>query len=181
MNAIVYLALCAGVAALDAEEWAKPITKVIGLLRDMETQLTKEADEDAEMYEKMGCWCTTNDAEKTKSISDAKLHIEKLTATIESDTAKVSQLETEIAKLGEEIAKSTSALEQATAIKTKETAEFEADQADMAANAKSLKGAVEALSAAHPGASLSQQALMQVRSVLRKHAEMHQKMFGSKK
>merc|ERR1719161_3180922 len=185
MNTIVFLALFACSAAMDVDmsdrAWTKPIQKVIGLLRDMETQLTKEADEDAEMYEKMGCWCTTNDAEKTKSISDAKLHIEKLTAKIESDTAKVSQLETEIAKLGEEIAKSTSALEQATAIKTKETAEFEADQADMAANAKSLGGAVEALGAAHPGAALSQQALMQVRTILRKHSEMHQKMFGSKR
>merc|ERR1719428_1140873 len=183
MNAIVYLALFVGSAwAVDIEDkqWTKPIQKVIGLLRDMETQLTKEADEDAEMFEKMGCWCTTNDAEKTKAIADAKLHIEKLTAQIESETAKVSELETEISKLGTEIGKATSALEQATAIKTKETSEFDADQADMAANAKSLGGAVEALGKAHPGAALSQQVLMQVHTLLRKHADMHQKMFGSK-
>jgi len=186
MNAIVFLALFAGSAsAMDVDmsdkAWASPVAKVLGLLKDMEAQLQKEADEDAEMYEKMGCWCTTNDAEKTKAIADAKLHIEKLTASIESDTAKVSQLETEISKLGEEIAKANSALEQATAIKTKETAEFDADQADMSANAKSLGGAVEALGKAHPGAALSQQALMQVKTILRKHAAMHQKMFGSKR
>jgi len=183
MNAILFAALFAGTAlAMDVEDkqWQKPIAKVIGLLTDMKTQLEKEAEEDAEMYEKMGCWCTTNDAEKTKAIADAKRLIAELTAKIEADTAKVSQLETEIGKLGEDIAKQTSALNQATAIKTKETAEFEADQADMAANAKSLGGAVEALSAAHPGAALSQQALMQVRAVLKKHADMHQKMFGSK-
>jgi hypothetical protein len=185
MNTIVFLALFACSAAMDVDmsdrAWSKPITKVIGLLKDMQTQLQKEADEDAEMFEKMGCWCTTNDAEKTKAIADGKLHIEKLTAQIESETAKVSQLETEISKLGTEIAKATSALEQATAIKTKETAEFDADQADMAANAKSLGGAVEALGAAHPGAALSQQVLMQVHTLLRKHADMHQKMFGSKR
>merc|ERR1719311_2044132 len=186
MNAIVLLTLVAGSAfAMNVDstdkQWQKPIAKVIGLLTDMKTQLEKEADEDAEMFEKMGCWCTTNDAEKTKAIADAEKLIATLTAKIEADTAKVSQLETEIAKLGEDIAKETSALEQATAIKTKETAEFEADQADMAANAKSLGGAVEALGAAHPGAALSQQALMQVRTILRKHSEMHQKMFGSKR
>jgi len=183
MNSIVFIALFAGSAlAMDVEDkqWQKPIAKVIGMLTDMKNQLEKEAEEDAEMFEKMGCWCTTNDAEKTKAIADAKTLIEKLTASIEADTAKVSQLETEIGKLGEDIAKQTSALNQATAIKTKETAEFEADQADMAANAKSLGGAVEALGKAHPGAALSQQALMQVRSILKKHADMHQKMFGSK-
>jgi len=165
---------------VDDKSWQKPIAEVIGLLEDMKTQLTKEADEDAEMFEKMGCWCETNDKEKTKAIADAERHIEELTAKIESDTAKSSQLETELEKLAADIAKQTSALEQATAIRTKENGEFQADMADMAANAKSLKGAVEALGAAHPGAALSQQTLMQVRAVLKKHADMHQKMFSTK-
>merc|ERR1719326_1319462 len=93
------------------------ITKVIGMLKDMATQLQKEADEDAEMYEKMGCWCETNDKEKTKAIADAKKRIAELTAAIEAGTAKSSSLETELEKLGKDIAKSTGALEQATAIR----------------------------------------------------------------
>merc|ERR1719281_1523062 len=93
------------------------IGKVIGMLNDMKVQLEKEAEEDAEMFEKMGCWCETNDAEKTKAIADAERHIKSLTAAIESGTAKKSQLETELAKLAEDIAKQTSALEQATAIR----------------------------------------------------------------
>merc|ERR1719301_278098 len=97
----------------DADKnWEKPIAKVLGLLKDMSTQLQKEADEDAEMFEKMGCWCETNDKEKTKAIADAKKRIEALTAAIEAGTAKSSSLETEIEKLGKDIAKSTSALEQ---------------------------------------------------------------------
>merc|ERR1719160_466403 len=184
MNAVV-LALLAGSAfAMNVNNgdasWQKPIQKVIGLLQDMETQLKKEADEDAEMFEEMGCWCETNDKEKTKAIEDAKNHIEKLTAAIEAGTAKSSQLETDLDKLAKDIAKQTSALEQATAIRSKENAEFTADQKDMAAYATSLKGAVEALGAAHPGAALSQATLMQVRAVLKKHAEQHQKMFSSK-
>merc|ERR1719428_11552 len=183
MNAIVYLALFVGSAwAVDIEDkqWTKPIQKVIGLLRDMETQLTKQADEDAEMFEKMGCWCTTNDAEKTKAIDDANRQIASLTAAIEAGTSKKSQLETELEKLAADIAKQTSALEQATAIRNKENAEFAADQNEMTAYATSLKGAVEALGAAHPGAALSQATLMQIRTVLRKHADLHQKMFGKK-
>merc|ERR1719310_499914 len=153
--------------------WQKPIAKVIGLLTDMKTQLTKEAEEDAEMFEKMGCWCETNDKEKTKAIADAERHITALTAANEADTSKISQLETEIEKLGEEIAKATSVLEQATAIKAKETAEFEADTADMKASQASLKGAVDALGKAHPSAA----SMMQIRDVMKKHLEKHRAMF----
>jgi len=185
MNAIVLLALFSSSAfAMDVASadgnWQKPIAKVVGLLKDMETQLQKEADEDAEMFEKMGCWCETNDKEKTKAIADAKRHIDELTAAIEAGTAKSSELDTQLAKLAEDIAKQNSALSQATAIRAKENGEFAADQADMSANAESLKGAVKALGAAHPGAALSQSALMQVRAVLKKHADQHSKMFSSK-
>merc|ERR1719393_168224 len=160
--------------------WQKPIAKVIGLLTDMKTQLTKEAEEDAEMFEKMGCWCETNDKEKTKAIADAKKSIESLTAAIEAGTSKSSQLETELDKLAKDIAKETGALAEAAAIRTKENGEFAADQADMSANAESLKGAGEALGAAHPGAALSQSTLMQVRAVLKKHDEQLIKMFSPK-
>merc|ERR1719311_1979128 len=81
------------------KSWEKPIQKVLGMLKDMATQLQKEADEDAEMFEKMGCWCETNDKEKTKAIADAERHITALTASNEADTAKISQLETEITSL----------------------------------------------------------------------------------
>merc|ERR1719235_3057291 len=139
MNSVALLALfVCSASAMNVDDldknWEKPIAKVLGMLKDMSAQLEKEADEDAEMYEKMGCWCETNDKEKTKAIEDAKRHITALTAANEADTAKISQLETEITKLGEEIAKATSVLEQATAIKAKETAEFEADTADMKAS-----------------------------------------------
>lgn len=185
MNALVFLSFVTGAAfAMDVDSvdgnWQKPITKVIGLLKDMQTQLQKEADEDAEMFEKMGCWCETNDKEKTKAIADAEKHIAGLTAAIEAGTAKSSSLETEIEKLGKDIAKSSSALAQATAIRTKENGEFAADQADMSANAASLKGAVDALGAAHPGAALSQATLMQIHTLLKKHADQHMKMFSPK-
>jgi len=42
----------------------RPVTKVINLLKDMLKQLEKEAAEDEEIYDKMACWCETNDREK---------------------------------------------------------------------------------------------------------------------
>jgi hypothetical protein len=193
MKCVVVLALFASGFAMDIESksldqlntdlnsndksWQKPIAKVIGLLTDMKVQLTKEADEDAEMYEKMGCWCETNDKEKTKAIADAERHITSLTASNEADTAKISELETTLTKLGEEIAKASSVLDQATAIRAKENAEFMTDQEDMTSSQTSLKGAVDALGAAHPSAS----SMMQVRELVKRHLEKHREMFHEKK
>jgi len=62
----------------------RPVSKVITLLKDMLKQLEKEAEEDEEIYDKMACWCETNDKEKTKSIADAESHIADLTSKIEA-------------------------------------------------------------------------------------------------
>merc|ERR1719428_884878 len=151
----------------------KPITKVIGLLKDMQAQIEKEGKADMDMYDKLVCWCTSNEKEKTKAIADAKQHIEDLTAAIEGYTAKGSQLETEIAKLEKEIAKETSALDQATEIREKESAEFVAEEKEMTSTAATLGSAVTALSKAQGGAALPQESLIQIRHLLQRHANMH--------
>merc|ERR1719453_840382 len=65
----------------------RPVSKVITLLKDMLKQLEKEAEDDEEIYDKMACWCETNDKEKTKSIADAEARISDLTTKIEELTA----------------------------------------------------------------------------------------------
>merc|ERR1719316_647534 len=66
----------------------RPVTKVITLLKDMLKQLEKEAEEDEAIYDKMACWCETNDKEKTKAIADAEARISDLTTRIEELTAQ---------------------------------------------------------------------------------------------
>merc|ERR1719428_1314516 len=179
MQVFIGLGLILGVSALATgfsdRTWGgeKPITKVIGLLKDMQAQIEKEGKEDMDMYEKLTCWCTSNEKEKTKAIADAKQHIEDLTAAIEGYTAKSSQLETEIAKLEKEIAKETSALDQATEIREKEGAEFVAEEKDMTTTAATLGTAVKALPKAQGGAPLPQESLNQIRQLLKRHAHMH--------
>merc|ERR1711865_894976 len=103
------------------EEGAKnrPVSKVITLLKDMLKQLEKEAEEDEEIYDKMACWCETNDKEKTKSIADAEARISDLTTKIEELTAASARLNTEIKNLEKEVAardEEVEALRQAKAI-----------------------------------------------------------------
>merc|ERR1712060_365888 len=102
----------------------RPVSKVITLLKDMLKQLEKEAAEDEEIYDKMACWCETNDKEKTKAIADAEAKIEDLTVKIEELTAASARLNTEIKNLEKEVAANQEALDQATAIREKQLAEF---------------------------------------------------------
>merc|ERR1719160_2124764 len=88
-----------------------PVTKVVNLLKDMQKQLEKEAEEDEEIYEKLACWCETNDKEKTKAIADAEAHIEDLTAAIEELSATSARLNTEIKILEGEVKENQDALD----------------------------------------------------------------------
>merc|ERR1719182_1235750 len=83
----------------------RPVSKVITLLKDMVGQLEKEAEEDEEVYETMGCWCETNDKAKTKAIADGEQRIADLTTSIEELTGRSARLNTEVAQLEKEVSK----------------------------------------------------------------------------
>merc|ERR1719453_1439656 len=83
----------------------RPVSKVITLLKDMNTQLQEEGKADEEIYEQMACWCETNDKEKTKAIAEATQHIDDLTVSIESLTAASTRLNEEIKVLEKEVNK----------------------------------------------------------------------------
>jgi len=154
----------------------RPVSKVITLLKDMVSQLEKEAQEDEEVYEQMGCWCETNDKEKTKSIGDAEQRISDLTASIEDLTANSARLNTEIENLNKEVAKNEQALDQATALRKKQLAEFNEEEKDMLQSITSMKGAVVALSKHHEAALLQtdrETAVMEAAALIQHHLHSH--------
>merc|ERR1711881_836001 len=124
----------------------RPVSKLITLLKDMLKQLEKEAEEDEEIYDKMACWCETNDKEKTKSIADAEARISDLTTKIEELTANSARLNTEIKNLEKEVAENQAALDKATAIRQKQLAEFNEEEKDLLGSISALKSAVTVLS-----------------------------------
>merc|ERR1712061_645641 len=133
----------------------RPVSKVITLLKDMLKQLEKEAEEDEEIYDKMACWCETNDKEKTKSIADAEARIEDLTTKIEELTASSARLNTEIKNLEKEVAQNQDSLAKATALREKQLAEFNAEEKDLLESISALKAAITVL-AKHHGEALVQ-------------------------
>jgi hypothetical protein len=153
----------------------RPVSKVITLLKDMSKQLEREAEEDEEIYDKMACWCETNDKEKTKSIADAEARISDLTTKIEELTANSARLGTEIKNLEKEVAANQAALDKATSIREKELAEFNEEEKDLLGSISALKAAITVLSKHHGGAFLQipHSHVLSVATTLRHELEKH--------
>merc|ERR1719316_1019788 len=81
-----------------------PVEKVANLLRDMSKTLQKDADNDEDLHEEMGCWCKSNKKQKTQSIADGTQKSSDLTAEITSLREKGKLLTTELDHLNKEVA-----------------------------------------------------------------------------
>merc|ERR1719247_1559657 len=144
-------------------------------------QLEKEAGEDEEIYDKMACWCETNDKERTKSIADAEARISSLTTKIEELTASSARLNTEIKNLEQEVAKNQAALDKATGIRQKELAEFNGEEKDVLQSIGALKSAITVLGKHHaellqvPTETLINVAVM-IQDQFHKHKDMLEKI-----
>jgi len=164
----------------DAEEAKnRPVSKVITLLKDMLKQLEKEVDGDEEVYDKIVCWCETNEKIKTKEIADGAAKIEQLGAKIEELTASLVRLEKEIKALEGEIFEQQGAMDKANALRMKKQAEFNAEEKDLLDAIKALKDAIVVLSKHHPSsfmqvpADTHSAALMQVAATLQHEMQKH--------
>merc|ERR550525_446928 len=75
-----------------------PVKRVVNLLEKMKAELEAEADKESEMYDKMVCWCETNEKEKKQAVADAEAKDIELSSEIESRAAKFGDLAASIAK-----------------------------------------------------------------------------------
>jgi len=144
------LSFAAAIRLHEMTDKTRPISKVIKILEDMKTQLTKEQKDDEAVYEKLSCWCKTNDKEKSASISEAEQAIAALTSAIKEYTASIAELETKIEKVKTEYNKDWEALKAATAIRMSESAKFSDEEKDLLETIDATKQAVIVLSKHHP-------------------------------
>merc|ERR1719182_362158 len=127
----------------------RPVSKVIKLLHDMKAELEADAANDQSVYDKLVCWCETNEKDKTTATGTANKQIDGLLSDIERLTAKGAQLKAEIAQAEKEKAANEKALKEATAVREKESSEFNSDEKDMLQSLQALKNAVFVLSKHH--------------------------------
>ena len=66
------------------------IARWVHLLQDLPAERDAEAKSDQDLYDKLACWCGTNDKGKTKALSDGYDLSASLTASIEKNTALAS-------------------------------------------------------------------------------------------
>jgi len=140
----------------DAQEKKSPVKRVILLLQQMRNELTAEADKEAEMYDKMVCWCETNEKEKTNGVAEAEGKIGDLMAEMEARSAAKGELSTKIKAMKGQIAADTESLKQATALREKEAAAFSAEEKETMQAITNLKNAVTVLSKHQSSSSLLQ-------------------------
>jgi len=132
-------------AQLDVQA-VSPIKRVISLLEKMRAELEAESANEAEMYDKMVCWCETNEKEKTKAIADAEALDKELTAEIGSRAAKFGEGATEVARLKSQISEDTASLKEATSIREAEAAKFYESNKDLIQSVTNVKNAINVLS-----------------------------------
>jgi hypothetical protein len=155
----------------------RPVSKVITLLKDMLKQMEKEAEEDEEIYDKMACWCETNDKEKTKAIADAEALISDLTTKIEELTANSARLNTEIKNLEKEVAENQAALDKATAIRQKQLAEFNEEEKDNLEAISALKAAITVLSKHNSFLQVPKNNMVAVATSVQEQLQKHASLF----
>jgi len=157
---------------------SRPVSKVITLIKDMIKQMEKEAEEDEEIYDKLACWCETNEREKTKSIAIAEARIADFTTKTEELTASSARLGTEIENLEQEVAKNQKALAEATAIREKQLADFNSEEKDLLGSISALRAAVRVLAKHHEASfvqvprSSMQRIATSLQLVMQKHAPL---------
>jgi len=173
---------------LAADEAVNPMTRVVKLLEEMKAQVEAEVKEDEDIYDKMACWCETNDKEKTAAIKIAEERIQELAAAIEEGVARAAKLGTEIQGLKVDIAATQESIEAATALREREKGDFEATDKDLSESIALLRQAVQVLSKVQlvqgKGQQQQQQAgeaMMQVRSLVSRatRAAAHSSDIGS--
>jgi hypothetical protein len=144
------------------------VQKVIKLLNEMKDQLEKEVAEDQAMYDKLVCWCETNEKEKAKAIEVANQRITDLMTSSQECIAKAAQLEVDIQQLTKEVAQNKKALDEASGIRAKEQKEFRNDEKDMIGSISSLSRAVDTLGKQH-SAALNQQYMEHISQMMNQH------------
>jgi len=155
-----------------------PIKRVIALLTQMKAELDKEAQDEAAMYDKMVCWCGTNEKEKTLAVADAEALDKELGSEIEARAARFGEAATTISALKKQIEEDTASLKKATAIREREAAEFSQTEKDLMQSVTNVKNAIDVLSK-HNAASFAQvdaAVASSMRAVLRDLSFKHELM-----
>jgi len=123
----------------------------VQLLEDMKEELQKEATDDKAVYEKLDCWCQTNEKEKTEAIEEGESSIEQLESALGEAAATLGELKVKRKETKDELNSNIEALQTANQLRMKDAKAFHTDETDTIVAAKSCKDAITVLSKHNTG------------------------------
>lgn len=141
------LALLLGVQAaqLRSADPANPVSRVVGLLKNLAAQVEKEGKKEEDLYETFVCWGKSVISQKTDTNTAAQSRIDSLkTYMADLDAGKID-LTTEGQDLQKEVKDLKADLEQAKALRDKEKKDFGSAKAEMSAALKALSSAIKVM------------------------------------
>jgi chromosome segregation ATPase len=150
---VLSVSILCGLAVGEAE---RPITKVVNLLKEMQTQLEADATRDQETYDKLVCWCQSNEKAKKEAIAAADSKITELTEAIQDAAASKASLEVGITQTKKELGEGKNSLAQARADREREEDAWYVDEKNLVQSIAALKNALFMLKGQKGGAALLQ-------------------------
>jgi hypothetical protein len=127
------------------------MAKVVKLLEDMTTKITKTGESEQASYDKYACWCEETLAEKAEDITKAKDKMEELQTNIVKNKAVLGSGGATTGILKEDIAENMESQKEATSVRTKEGKEYEEERAESENCIGALEAAIKILTGAGAG------------------------------
>jgi len=144
---LVLVGAASAVAVLDGE---RPVMKVVRLLKDMETELINDLEDDRKVHEMLDCWCKTNREEKTAAIELGEAKQSQLEAFLGEAAAKMAEIKAKRDAAQDEVDKDWAALNEAKALRMKDNKAFHDEEMYLQQTIDAAQQAVIVLSKHHP-------------------------------
>jgi len=124
------------------------VNKIITMMKELQTQVNSEGEDEAQMYNKFACFCKDTMKEKAEAIQDGEDSKDSLTADIGGLQSRREELDGEIKAAEQVITDTKKAMDEAQETRDTELKQYEADDADLRAALDALRGAIKELKAA---------------------------------
>jgi len=144
---LVLVGAASAVAVLDGE---RPVMKVVRLLKDMETELINDLEDDRKVHEMLDCWCKTNREEKNAAIELGEAKQSQLEAFLGEAAAKMAEIKAKRDAAQDEVDKDWAALNEAKALRMKDNKAFHDEEMYLQQTIDAAQQAVIVLSKHHP-------------------------------
>lgn len=139
MRVISKLAVLGSVAA------TSPVSKVVELLKAMQTDLDAEEVGDKTAQDKMECWCKDTTKDAKNDIEESTATIDSKTAEISEQTGKASEAHTKAKDAESKVATLRKELDEMTALRAQEQSKFQETEKELVQSLGALESAITVL------------------------------------